>query len=409
MALAFATCGLVVLTATACTDVTTRAAAVTDRVGGSAAAAATTLTLRVPSQQPTAPTFVAAADTAASATRAAAALPAATAASLASGEASALDEALDTAVKSWIAANAIPGGVNLSIELTDGRTWSTAIGTDASTGVAVSKTDTYDIASITKTFTAAMVWQLADGGVIDLDAPLPTLTAAPDFPSSEFTIRQLLMHSSGLLNYRDTPQYIANPSAISTPVDALMVSAHNPLLFAPGSKVAYSSSNYLALGLLVEQVTGRSYDDLLQTLATGADLGTVTHLTPTPGEPNFSTAGVELTTAQVAHWGLELLVRDSANLSPAALGGLQTIDPASSMGQGTWGYCPCTLSTTGESQFAGIGHSGSTTQLEYFSDLGLSVGVNLTDGIWTPDTRQNAIYQLMVSLRTIVAAAHSAS
>jgi CubicO group peptidase (beta-lactamase class C family)/fucose 4-O-acetylase-like acetyltransferase len=411
-ALAFACCGLVVLTATACTDLATRAGAAGDRNGS--ATSATTLSLRVPSQQPAAPVFEAAPVAAAPATGPiATSPPAATSAASPSGTVtssldSTLASALDSAMQTWISANAIPGGVSVAVELDDGRVWSSAYGADATTTVAVSTSDTYDIASITKTFTAAMIWQLADAGRIDLDAPMPTLLAAPDFPASQFTVRQLLMHSSGLTNYRDTPQYGADPAAIDTPVKALMASAANPLLFTPGSKSAYSSSNYLALGLLVEQVTEQSYDTLLQQLANGAGLGTIAHLGSTPGEPNFATAGVELSMPQLAHWGNELLAKNSAGLSPLALGGLQTIDAESSMGQGTWGYCPCTLTTAGEHQFSGVGHSGSTTQLEYFSDLGLSVAVNLTDGIWAPDTRQNEMYQLMISLRSVISANRSA-
>src|SRR5206468_2103994 len=102
----------------------------------------------------------------------------------------------------------------------------------------------FDIESITKTFTAALVWRAVDKGLINLDAPLTSLPAVPEFGYLQLTPRQLLTHSTGLVNYRDAPGYDAS---IDTPRKALALSAAQPLKFTPGTSSEYSSSNYLVL------------------------------------------------------------------------------------------------------------------------------------------------------------------
>src|SRR5699024_5740861 len=101
-------------------------------------------------------------------------------------------------------------------------TWLGASGADTTSGRAVRADDTFDIGSVTKTFTGAVVFQLAAEGRIVLDAPVPYLAALPDFPyAAGITVRDLLTHRSGLVNYRDTPTFIAAPDAIDTPQAAL--------------------------------------------------------------------------------------------------------------------------------------------------------------------------------------------
>jgi D-alanyl-D-alanine carboxypeptidase len=123
----------------------------------------------------------------------------------------------------------------------------------------------FRIGSVTKTFTAAIVLQLAAEGELRLDDEvarhLPGLGLDP-----RITIRQLLNHRSGLANVTDHLGWLQRASASSTtrPVDVLRFGASKPLAFPPGSRWAYSNTNYIALGLVIEQVTGRSYAEELQ-------------------------------------------------------------------------------------------------------------------------------------------------
>ena len=80
------------------------------------------------------------------------------------------------------------------------------------------------------------------------------------------TIRQLLQHRSGLVDYADYPSWLerALRSSSTRPIDILRFAGSKPLVFAPGSHGRYSNTNYIALGLVIEKVTGRSYAQELE-------------------------------------------------------------------------------------------------------------------------------------------------
>jgi D-alanyl-D-alanine carboxypeptidase len=123
----------------------------------------------------------------------------------------------------------------------------------------------FRIGSVTKTFTAAIVLQLVAEGRLRLDDTLadhlPGLA-----PERTITIRQLLTHRSGLANVTDYPAWLerASRSASTRPEDSLRFAAAKPPVFAAGTRWGYSNTNYIALGLVIEKVTGRSYGEELQ-------------------------------------------------------------------------------------------------------------------------------------------------
>ena len=121
----------------------------------------------------------------------------------------------------------------------------------------------YEIGSITKQFTAAAILQLKEAGKVRLDAPVATYL--PNVPhAKEITVRELLTHTSGL------PDYISVRNAetlAGTPItfDQLIARvAKEPLQFAPGAGWAYSSTNYLVLGRIVEVASGESWEHYVQ-------------------------------------------------------------------------------------------------------------------------------------------------
>ncbi len=310
--------------------------------------------------------------------------------------------ALISAIDRWVLDNGA-AGIEVAIVRPGSIDWSYGRGADPFTGSAVGPQTAFDIESITKTFTAALVWQQVDRGTIDPDAPLPTMVAAPDLPAARLTVRQLLSHTSGLVNYRDTPEYLDDPSAIASPVDAVRASTRQPLAFAPGTQVAYSSSNYLVLGLLLEQVTGQRYDVLLADLVTGAGLGAVVHRPPSPGLPNFSTAGVTMSASQLAQWGVALLRDNTPGLSPASLQAMRAISPGSGFGAGLIGYCPCTLRPDGTVQWSALGHTGGSSELQYVAGDDVAIALFVSDSIYEPEGRYDAVQSLLETLRLIVA------
>jgi D-alanyl-D-alanine carboxypeptidase len=124
----------------------------------------------------------------------------------------------------------------------------------------------FRIGSVTKTFTATLVLQLVDQKRIGLDDPVGRYLPGVIPAGGTITIRELLQHRSGLANYTDYSSWMdqAEPSPSIRPIDALRFAASRPLLFAPGSQWAYSNTNYIALGLVIEKVTGRPFGQELQ-------------------------------------------------------------------------------------------------------------------------------------------------
>ena len=126
--------------------------------------------------------------------------------------------------------------------------------------------DAFPIGSTTiKTYTAVLVMRLVAQGKVALDAPvskyLPGLL--PD--GKRITIRQLLSHTSGLDDYTSDTRFIApylqgNFGYAWTPRQMVAFAASQPRAFAPGTKFAYSNTNYIVLGLLAERVAGKSYE-----------------------------------------------------------------------------------------------------------------------------------------------------
>jgi D-alanyl-D-alanine carboxypeptidase len=133
----------------------------------------------------------------------------------------------------------------------------------------------FRIGSITKPIVAAVVLQLADEGRIDLDEPLqrrmPDLLP-PSYPA--ITTRQLLGHTSGIPNY--LPHLIDGPETLLryryrtwTPEELLAVAFEQQRAFEPGTSLGYSNTNYVLLGLLIREPTGRAWDEEVARRITG--------------------------------------------------------------------------------------------------------------------------------------------
>jgi TolB protein len=124
----------------------------------------------------------------------------------------------------------------------------------------------FRIGSVTKTFTATIMLQLVEEGKLRLDGTLADYVPGVVPRGAEITIRHLLQHRSGLANYTDYPSWLerALRSPSIQPIDILRFAGSKPLAFKPGSRPSYSNTNYIALGLVIEKVTGRSYAEELQ-------------------------------------------------------------------------------------------------------------------------------------------------
>ncbi|MEO1147250.1 MAG: serine hydrolase [Cyanobacteria bacterium J06638_22] len=147
----------------------------------------------------------------------------------------------------------------------EGQLWTGAAGlADVENGTLAGAGDRFPVASVTKPFTATVVMQLVEEGVLSLDDMLnqwlPAAITNQIANSGAITLRQLLSHTSGVNNTLMNEEYqqdlIDNPSLIFqdwTPADLLSRYVYDRApSFAPGSDVEYNSANYLLLGLIIE-------------------------------------------------------------------------------------------------------------------------------------------------------------
>jgi CubicO group peptidase (beta-lactamase class C family) len=119
----------------------------------------------------------------------------------------------------------------------------------------------YDVGSIGKLFTQIAVLQLLDGGKLALDDPFGKyLTDYPDRDiAGKVTIRQLLLHRSGLGDIFDqiTPETKIGP--VTELKEFLPLFKGKPLEFEPGSSQRYSNAGYIVLGMVIEAISGENY------------------------------------------------------------------------------------------------------------------------------------------------------
>jgi len=122
------------------------------------------------------------------------------------------------------------------------------------------------IASITKQFTAMLILQLVAEGKLDLQEPITTYL--PDYPKGSgdiITTHHLLTHTSGIPDYTEFPKFMEDESRNPySPAAFVKTFDEKELDFKPGEKYSYSSSGYFILGVLIEKLSGKSYEQILK-------------------------------------------------------------------------------------------------------------------------------------------------
>ena len=121
------------------------------------------------------------------------------------------------------------------------------------------------LGSITKQFTAMLILQLAEADKLDLQAPITTYL--PDYSKAngdKITTHHLLTHTSGIPNYTSFPGFMQNETRNPyTPEEFVKKFQDKDLEFTPGEKFKYSNSGYFLLGVLIEKLSGKTYEELL--------------------------------------------------------------------------------------------------------------------------------------------------
>lgn len=173
-------------------------------------------------------------------------------------------ERLQAAVDKGRADLAAPA-VSASILFADGRLWTGLAGVADLATMRPLRADTpFAIASVSKTFLAAEILALVAEGRLSLEAPvaplIPGVLVGTQPIDPRITIRQLLDHTSGLGDFLMDRTFDlavqADPTAVWTPIMALAYAGRS--VGAPGAGYHYSNTGYVLLGLIAEQLTGRT-------------------------------------------------------------------------------------------------------------------------------------------------------
>jgi len=157
------------------------------------------------------------------------------------------------------------GGV-VALVLRDGVESTAAAGTANADGDPLSVDMPFNIASVTKTYTATLIFQLQEQGLLDvtdaLSVYLPQTSYGPDV-----TLDTLLNHRSGIPDYASSPAYfadvISDPDRVFTPWELVGYADFEPAAPA-GEAYAYSNTGFTLLGLVIEEVTGAPLSEALQ-------------------------------------------------------------------------------------------------------------------------------------------------
>lgn len=156
--------------------------------------------------------------------------------------------------------NALGAAASILVEGTG--VWHGASGLTTLNGPSLSPGALFGVGSVTKIYTGVVILQLAEQGLLSVDDPVSYyLGGLPN--QGALTIRHLLRHQSGLADYLADPN--ANITAPTTHSALLSYASSQGSQFAPGSRYEYSNTNYIALGLIAETVSGTSYHQLVRT------------------------------------------------------------------------------------------------------------------------------------------------
>jgi D-alanyl-D-alanine carboxypeptidase len=135
---------------------------------------------------------------------------------------------------------------------------------DLELGVPMRPDMVFEIASLTKQFTAAAILLLQERGKLSVSDDITKYL--PDYPTHgrTITIENLLSHTSGIPEVTALPEWWPRHRDDLTLPQLLSLFKDKPLDFSPGEKQSYSNSGYILLGAIVEKASGRSYEDFVE-------------------------------------------------------------------------------------------------------------------------------------------------
>jgi D-alanyl-D-alanine carboxypeptidase len=186
------------------------------------------------------------------------------------GNARGADAALDRALKELVAMEGGPPGVIAVVQRGQHREVHSFGVRNLKGDLPMRARDHMRIASAAKAFSGAVALSLVSEGKLSLNDTIGE--RLPELPKAwwEVTLRQLLNHTSGIPDFSLEPDFqkalLASLTKAPPPEELLSFVEDEDLLFHPGSEYHYSNSDNIAVALMVEAATGKSYEELLREL-----------------------------------------------------------------------------------------------------------------------------------------------
>jgi CubicO group peptidase (beta-lactamase class C family) len=170
---------------------------------------------------------------------------------------------LDTLLKTYTALNKFNGTVLIAqhgkVLLNKGYGYRTA-----ATGVQHDPGSVFQIGSVTKQFTAAVILKLQTAGKLNVQDHISKYF--PGYPKGDsITVEQLMLHTSGIYSYTNDRSFMSNEVAKPSNKEKMMaLFKDKPLDFSPGTDWKYSNSGYSLLGYIIESVTKKPYEQVVR-------------------------------------------------------------------------------------------------------------------------------------------------
>ena len=175
---------------------------------------------------------------------------------------------LDAALEKAFQQGSAPGVV--AAVQTPEYTWIRALGVaDRASEEPMTPEMYHRIGSVTKTFTATLLLQAAGDGLLSLEDTIDKyVKGVPN--GDEITLRQLATMTSGVATYSENKKFDfdgdpgTDPYKVWKPEELVKIGIEDSPLFDPGTEFNYSNTNYVLLGLVLEQVTGKPIGEVYQ-------------------------------------------------------------------------------------------------------------------------------------------------
>jgi D-alanyl-D-alanine carboxypeptidase len=151
-------------------------------------------------------------------------------------------------------------GISVAVGIPDTGIWTT-VRQNGNDPFRIDTNTIFHAESTGKMYTSVIILKLIEQGILSLDATIDNwFSFIPK--SDKITIRHLLMHTSGIRSFESCKEY--DYTKVYQPMEKVKWSIKYPYLFEPGKSFAYSNTGYIILGLIAEQATGKSFENLLQ-------------------------------------------------------------------------------------------------------------------------------------------------